>query len=123
MPTARRRLADVAWLDQKMQLGFLRRKVARQPERDRSVPCGRSPGGATAARAIETDQCGIDRETAARAPCESDSRLTPISTGVYSADCGERRLKLTSELQQTPDSLGFQTPTFCKLLRPLAGFF
>jgi len=29
MPTARRRLADVAWLDQKMQLGFLRRKVAR----------------------------------------------------------------------------------------------
>ncbi len=28
MPTARRRLADVAWLDQKMQLGFLRRKVA-----------------------------------------------------------------------------------------------
>src|SRR6266478_6226533 len=30
MPTARRRLADVAWLDQKMQLGFLRRKVARQ---------------------------------------------------------------------------------------------
>src|SRR5258708_5746709 len=29
MPTARRRLADVAWLDQKMQLGFLRRKIAR----------------------------------------------------------------------------------------------
>src|SRR6266481_219237 len=48
MPTARRRLADVAWLDQKMQLGFLRRKVAKETMNPQQI-----------ARRWFLQQCGV----------------------------------------------------------------
>jgi len=54
----------------------------------------------------QADECAIDREAAACAQCESDSRLTPISMGAKSEACGVSRRRLISEQQRMPDSLG-----------------
>jgi hypothetical protein len=43
------------------------------------------------ARAIETNECATDCEAAARASCESDTRLMPAWTDVFSGACGEWR--------------------------------
>src|SRR5437879_143391 len=59
MPTARRRLADVAWLDQKMQLGFLRRKVAR---RQPTTSCtSRHTPMVQSSRVSEASELGVRR--------------------------------------------------------------
>lgn len=64
----------------------------------------------------------LTRETAADAPCESDSRLTPIWTGVFFVACAGRDPKSTYGPRLRLAWWPSKTPKFYAWLLRLAGF-